>query len=123
MRKRGEILEGAERTPATAKHYIVFYDPLDDSSFVGAIITHAQNALNAAMSVDHFKTKDESSEPFKIQYENSNLVKAKLFKLQDWGPFTRVGELTETGIKFVEATIDHLEPETWGDYLVRTHQR
>lgn len=48
--------------------------------------------------------------------------RTNLFKLQDWGPFTKVGELTDRGIKFIEATIDDLHPETWDDYLARTGQ-
>ena len=97
-------------------------DGYDESAFIGAMITHTRSDRNAEMSVDHFKSKAENGKPFKITYDYSNLVKAKLFKLEDWGPFTMVGELTDQGIKFVEATIDHLHPETWGEYRQRNRR-
>lgn len=115
--KRGDILEASDRRPFAGKHYIIFYDDYNGNDFVGAMITHsAFPDKNVQMEPSHFETADS----YKITYGDSWLVIAKLRKFQSWGPFTKVGKLTDSGIKFVESNIDHLDIETWDEYLNRT---
>lgn len=121
-RKRGDILEGEDRRLKAARHYIVFYDGLDESYFIGAMITHKQLPQNVGMSINHFVANDEDGKPYKVSYDNTLLVVAKLIKFEIWGAFTKVGELTQEGVDFVEKSIDHLPPETWSNYYRRTRR-
>ncbi len=41
-------------------------------------------------------------------------------KFEQWGPFAKIGQLTNSGISFVENNIDNLPAETWEAYLART---
>ncbi|HEX8514553.1 MAG TPA: hypothetical protein VF868_00030 [Bacteroidia bacterium] len=120
MRKRGDILEATDRSFHAGKHYIVFYDGYNDDNFIGAMLTHTVNDKNELMNASHFIEDDEKGNEFKVRFENTHLVKAKLMKFEKWGPFNKVGELTNSGIDFVENTIDHLQTETWDEYKNRT---
>ena len=120
MRERGDIFEANDRGYHAGKHYIIFYSGNSDIDFIGAMVTHSQNEKNVQMSEQHFENISEDGTQYKFQFDNTNLVKAKLFKFESWGPFTKIGKLTDSGIKFVEKTIDHLPAETWEEYKERT---
>jgi len=122
MRERGDILEGKNRRWKAARHFIVFYEERDEYGFVGAMITTDSRELNVAMRPHDFHTTDSEGKPYKISYKNSYLVKAKLFKLESWGRFKKVGQLTGRGISFVEKTIDDLSLESWEEYCERTKE-
>lgn len=118
--ERGDILEASDRRSSAGEHYIVFYDQYDGNDFIGAMITHsAFTDKNVQMNASHF----ESASSYTVIYDDSWLVIAKLRKFQNWGPFTRVGKLTNSGIKFIENTIDQLKLETWDEYKIRTRKR
>lgn len=120
MRKRGDILEASNRAYDAGRHYIVFYDGYDDTNFIGGMVTHMPSHKNAVMNQSHFYRTDSGGNNYKFQFDNSNLVIAKLMKFEAWGPFTKVGELTPEGINFVEITIGDLNSETWEEYRERT---
>lgn len=120
MRKRGDILEANDRRFNAGRHYIIFYDGYNDENFIGAMVTHTENEKNVPMDSTHFEKADADGNEFKFQFEDTNLVKAKLMKFEKWGPFDKVGALTISGIQFVEKTIDSFVPETWEEYIERT---
>lgn len=72
---------------------------------------------NIPMEENHFETKNLDQNNYKIKYQNSHLVLAKLMRLESWGPFRIVGKLTIKGVEFVENHIDNLEKILWEDYL------
>jgi len=117
-RKRGDILEATDRTSGI--HYIVYYNEQNETNFIGGMITHLENKKNKPMKECHFKIFDENGVKYKITYDKTNLVVAKLVKFESWGPFTKVGELTQEGIEFVINTIDKLNSETFKEYSIRT---
>jgi len=121
MRKRGDILKATRRGRNAGRHFIVYYEGHDDLHFIGGMITHHDDSLNVSMKASHFLVNDNiTGNEYEITYDDSYLVKAKLMKFESWGPFTKVGQLSEEGIKFVENTIGGLVSETWEEYLEKT---
>ena len=119
MRQRGDILEASNRARDAGKHYIIFYEGFDEINFIGGMVTHMESERNIAMSENHFEKNDKLGNGYKFQFENTQLVIAKLMKFETWGPFTKVGALSEAGMQFVQNIIDDLPLETWEEYLHR----
>lgn len=120
MFKKGDIIEAENRAIDAGLHYIVYYSGFDDKNFIGGMLTHTFSNKNKQMHVSHFHATNENGAKYKFQFENTHLVIAKLMKVESWGPFKKVGALTEEGITFVTETIDKLSSETWEEYLLRT---
>ena len=119
-RNKGDILEAKNRKFQAGKHYIIFYDGYNDNEFIGGVLTSTDMfPVNIWMDSLHFIEKDEVGTDFKITYKNSKLVPAKLYKPEEWGPFEKVGQLTEEGIAFVEEHIGNLQAEYWQNYILR----
>ena len=113
---KGDILRG--RKGSDAVHPIIFLEGQDDSFFVGAMITHASNRRdNIPMLEEHFKRFDNKGRRFQLYFQRTHLVEAKLLKRLDWRPFSKVGELSHSGIAFVEEKLRGLHPRVWKDYL------
>src|SRR5690606_32681248 len=121
MRSRGDILEASNRAKNAGKHFIIFFDGYDDTNFIGCMVTHLESDNNVKMYQSHFNKTDNNGMNYKFQFDNTNLVIAKLYKVESWGPFDKIGELTTEGITFVEQTIQELPAETWEEYLIRTN--
>jgi hypothetical protein len=119
MRQKGDILEASNRAQDAGRHYIVFYEGFDHVNFIGGMVTHMESERNIAMSQNHFEKNDEAGNSYKFQFGNTQLVIAKLMKFETWGPFSKVGALSEEGIQFIENIIDGLPQETWEEYLYR----
>lgn len=114
--KKGEIFYGRKHSDAI--HPIVFIKDRDVDFFVGAMLTSSNLfSNNILMSIEHIKTKDKTGRNFEFQYQNTHFVKAKLIKRKEWMPFRKIGELTKSGIEFIEYNI-HDKPEIfWEDYI------
>lgn len=118
MIERGDILEARNRNFDAGLHYIIFYAGKDLRHFLGAMLTSSNDYdENVLMHKNHFEKKDLDNNDYKIKYQNSHLVPAKLMKLESWGPFKIVGKLTAEGVEFVENHIDDLDEILWEDYL------
>ena len=116
----GDILEAKDRSENAGIHYIIFYDGYDDSEFIGGMLTSTDLfPQNVKMNVSHFVENDENGNNYKVTFKNSKLVPAKLYKPENWGPFKKVGQLSEKGIAFVEEHIGHLESEFWEEYILK----
>ena len=112
---KGDILKGNRKLGAV--HRIVYLSEWDHLFFLGAMVTHSDQSDNILMSEEHFWVVDQDNKRFEFQFENTYMVRARLFKRQEWGPFDKVGELTEKGIAFVEANLPSREPRPWEEYL------
>ncbi len=99
--ERGDILEGTERDLDKAYHRIVYLDTHDGATFVGAVLTHRRKD-NVLMDEAHFRKIDSENKPYIFVFENTCLVKGRFIKLQNWGPFKKIGEVTAEGLKFIE---------------------
>ncbi|WP_422104484.1 hypothetical protein [Winogradskyella sp.] len=115
---RGDILEASNRNYDTGLHYIIFYAGKDLRHFLGVMLTSSNDyEENISMHESYFEKKDLDNRDYKIQYQNSHIVPAKLMKLESWGPFEIVGKLTPEGVGFIESHIDHLDEMLWEEYL------
>lgn len=117
MMKKGHIFEGRDRKKSAALHYIVYFGKHTDSTFIGVVLTHSSQGSNIRMSKHHFKKTDEQGGEFKFKYENTYIVGRLFIKPEGWGPYLRIGELTEEGIQFVESEIENKEPTTWDEFI------
>ncbi|CAM3789866.1 hypothetical protein FLGE108171_15115 [Flavobacterium gelidilacus] len=123
--KRGYVLRGItnhhvkiENGKPIKGHFMVFYDSIDGFDFQGAMITSKDyNGKNAPMQEEHFFIKNNSEEYFKVTFNNSHMVNAKLHKFYDMGEFIFVGLLTPNGVTFMEELISDLPLITWEKYL------
>lgn len=119
-RNIGDILEAKDRSVNAGRHYIIFFDGYNDSEFIGGMLTTTELfPQNILMTESHFINMDENGNEFKVTYKNSKLVPAKLYKPENWGPFEKVGQLSEEGIAFVKEHIGHLEAEFWKNYILK----
>ena len=114
--KKGEIFWG--RKNSDAKHPIIYLKPKDQNFFIGAMLTHSENKKdNVPMNERHFRRQYFRGGKCKLGFDKNFLVKAKLIKKVEWGPFSRVGELTAEGIKFVEFNIENMNSVFWEAHL------
>jgi hypothetical protein len=115
---KGDIIVGSDRKPTAALHPIVYIEGDLEKDFTGVMLT--KSGLypdNIRMEKEHFKEQDAEGTKFVTQFEDSHFVKVKLMKKIEWGPFTKTGELTEIGIKFIESKLQDLKPIYWEGYL------
>jgi len=118
---KGNILQATNRSVDAGMHYIIFLEQTNEERFIGAMLTGLSIDKNESIPNEFFHTHSERGELYKIPSKQSYIVKAKLIKLESWGPFKIVGSLTGKGHEFVLKLIDHLHPETWEEYIERTN--
>lgn len=118
INKLGDILKGTKRGRDAAFHFIVFLEGKDEASFVGTMLTSSNKYNdNVLMKEAHFNKTDSAGKQFEFQFNNTYFVRRKFIKLSDWGPFSKIGELTPEGIEFIKSEIDVTEPTLWENYL------
>lgn len=116
-REKGDVLHS---NAMEAKHFILFLKGHDDTFFIGAMVTHSaeyKNVKNILMDKEHFCTQDSEGNDYKFLFDKTYMVPATLLKPMEWQPFTKVGQLTDQGVDFVESNIGHMIPKLWKDYL------
>ncbi|MDL2141696.1 hypothetical protein QQY79_04125 [Flavobacterium tructae] len=116
MFQKGDILEAANRELTKGRHFIIYYEGFSQDDFIGGMITHSEINGNLKMDINHFEILDENGEEYKVIYDDSYIVNAKLIKPHVWGPYTKVGSLSVSGITFFENNIAELEPQTFANY-------
>jgi hypothetical protein len=114
---RGQILWGDRNNHKDAIHPIVYLIPSTKSPdhFVGLMLTSTNNFpdRNLIMEVGHFENG--------FVYCNTHVVRALLMKPAEWGPFTEDGNLSASGLLFIENNIPLDEEILWKEYL--TYQK
>lgn len=113
---KGEVFFG--KNNLDGGHPIVYLRNQDKNFFIGAMLTKSSNyPNNILMAEKHFKKKNSAGGEYKFFFSNTHLVNTELVKRDEWKPFTKVGELTDEGIKFVESKIHDTNPVLWEEYL------
>jgi hypothetical protein len=115
--KKGEIFKGTNRKQEAAYHPIVYLENYRGNSFVGAVLTHSEEQGNTLMEKGHFKEVDAEGKKYEINFDNTHLVINRFIKPEEWGPYIKIGELTEEGIKFVELITSGHKAESWEEYI------
>lgn len=114
--KTGEIFIGTKRGKDAAKHPIIFLESQNENSFIGAVLTHGKSERypdNVPMQAEYFMKK------YEFKFNDTYLVGKRFVKPQEWGPFTKVGQLTKKGVNFVDSCVKQYLPESWDDYINR----
>jgi hypothetical protein len=110
--KSGDILRATQRERRKGYHPIVYISGYSDTDFVGGMLTHhANDNCNIKMDSTFFENK--------IGYENTFLVIGKFMKPEEWGPFTKINQLTSNGLSFVIAQTINQPYETFSNYFRR----
>lgn len=115
--KKGEIYYGSKRDRYSAYHPIVFLEGKANGSFIGGVLTHSKRSKNVLMKNEHFEAKDNNGKEYKLSFDNTYLVIGRFVKPREWGPYTKVGQLSKKGIDFIEELIGKLMAEHWDDYI------
>ena len=115
--KKGEIYYGSKRGWDAAWHPIVYLKSNDKDSFVGGVLTHSKDQGNILMKKEHFEEKDSSGRKYKLGFNNTYLVIGRFIKTKEWGPYNKIGQLSEKGVAFVEKATKKFSPKFWDDYV------
>lgn len=111
---KGDIVRATRRKKHEGYHYILVWSDFDEGSdFYGIMLTTAsQYPDNIPMAKDHFLQGKELE-----WHESQHFVNRLFIKFASWGPFSKVGELTEDGVKFITEKLQDIEPLPFEEYL------
>ncbi len=94
-------------------HPIIFWKYTDSNEFVGLMITHATASEYGNLNLNDNSYFDEK----KGDFSKTFIVNALLLKPVDWlAGYSKIGQLSEKGIKYVESVTKGMNPITWDDY-------
>ncbi len=116
---KGDIIKGAK-----TRHPIIYLEDRDQDTFRGLVITHSQTenySDNIQLQKQHFENQDENGSPFEVVFDNSFVVGKYMIKRNDWGPYTKKGQLTEIGILYIEEKIAEEDSVYWNIYTQQTN--
>lgn len=109
----GDIIQGALRGKDKSYHPIIYLGEVDTDTefFLGGMITHSNKFGNLRLQDSHFVQK------INLDSRPSYFVKNYLLKKQEWGPFSKIGELSSEGLDFVQSNLEGSTPEIWDNYI------
>lgn len=113
----GDILKASERSRQAGFHYIIFLGEYHDPTFfVGTFLTHAKgykDYKNILLEESDFSPESE------VKCEHSYFVPALFLKPEEWGPYYKVGALTEQGLFRVRKASEDSEPISYDEFKSR----
>ena len=112
---KGDIINGE-----VTGHPIVFLEKLDEYNFAGCMLTHRRPGPgyeNIALKEEHFEQIDNTGKKYEFLFGETHFVKVRLLKEAAWGPFKKIGEVTEEGMNYLETKLEGQEPINWHHYL------
>ncbi|MEO9868828.1 hypothetical protein [Ekhidna sp.] len=113
MFKKGDILEADKRKFHQGRHMILIWGEYrNEYDFEGLMLTHSDRYPdNVLLDKTHVSNDHE------FRWENTHFVNQLFIKLSDWGPFEKVGEITESGMSFIEEKLTNTEATYYMDYI------
>ncbi|MFC4874162.1 hypothetical protein [Negadavirga shengliensis] len=112
--KKGEIIRATERKKSKGFHYIAVWEDFNEGmDFPGIMLTSStadKYADNIPLDQSHIM------EGHDFKWKATHFVSRVFIKLSDWGPFTKVGELTGLGINFIKENLQDVPPVTFDKY-------
>ena len=110
--KPGDILRATHRNLKEGYHPVIYVSGHSEMNFIGAMLTHHNDTTrNVLVDLTYFVKK--------IGYENTYLVVGRFIKPEEWGPFTKINQVTPEGLSFVNRTIGEQPLETFAKYFCR----
>lgn len=101
----GDVLHGTNnRNKFRIKpHYIIYLGPdkNDEQLFFGMMLTSSPRHGNIALEARHFMQTDEAGKLYRVTFKASYVSPNLYHKKKDWQPFTKVGQLSETGLRLL----------------------
>ncbi len=107
----GDIIIGTHKRRNEAYHPIIYLGEIDETFFSGVMLTHDSRQENIELVNEHFEQKIDNDE------RPSFFVGNYLIKKQEWGPFHKVGKLSEIGLQHIHQNLDGTEPLIWEGYI------
>lgn len=101
---KGDILTGESNSFEEAYHPIIFLRDKNDDFFIGSFISHSKKHGNVILLSSHFNFLKNDDE------RTSYFAPFQLLKTKEWGPFTKIGELSADGIDYVESKLSDDAP-------------
>lgn len=120
---QGDILEATDTSMTAGRHFIIFWSNNHGLSFLGLMLTHSNEKDNIELEASHINEENESGKKYKFQWDDTFVVNQVFYKYDKWGPFTKIGELTTKGLKFINENISDNEPTSFSNYYKNTKQK
>jgi hypothetical protein len=121
MFTRGDIVIGNDRRYSAAKHPIIYLEGDLSVDFIGVMLTSSSTySTNIWLPEEYVISRNEHGDLYVFQHKNTHFVSIRLLKPISWGPFKKVGKITEQGILFIEKEINNIQPIYWDDFLKQT---
>lgn len=116
--KKGDIIRGEKDKRHQARHFVIYLEGSARAP-IGAVFTHSGNySCNKLMQSEYF----EESKKWFDEKQESYLIAHKFQKLEGWGPYCKVGKLTDIGLRFVEELVGNFDSEPYSEYERRTNR-
>lgn len=116
--KKGDIIHGEKHKPHEAHHFIIYLGGSNNAP-IGAVFTHSNGYVcNKLMKSELFAEPEKWFNDERKSY----LIAHKFQKLEGWGPYSKVGKLTDIGLRFVDELIGDLVSEPYSEYEQRTNR-
>ena len=113
---RGDIIRARFRDRLRGFHFIaVWTDFNEGEDFIGIMLTTTTQDMypdNVPLDIAHVNQNEE----FAFEWRESHFVNRQFIKFAEWGPFTKIGELTEIGVTFIENNLQDLLPIPFEEY-------
>ncbi|MFN8295286.1 MAG: hypothetical protein U0T69_03775 [Chitinophagales bacterium] len=106
-RIQGEIFWGGK----IVEHALIYWGAFDKNRFIGVMLTSSPKHGNVPLLETHIKRQSNRGKNFEFQFRHTHIVNAKLIKEETWGPYRKVGELTEEGLMFINDYIKDKKPK------------
>lgn len=105
--RKGDILKGTFRRFEEAYHPVVYLDGPGDAPLAVVLTSSPKYPCNKLLRPEHVESG--------VNHDGQYFVAHRIQKLKEWGPYRRVGRLTEAGIRFIEASLPDGSME-WDQY-------
>jgi len=115
MYTKGDIVVASKRGRDKGKHYIIVWTEFEEGKdFIGIMLTTAtgeEYSDNIALDKTHI------NEEMEFVWKNSHFVNRLFIKFADWGPFRKIGELSSSGVQYVQNSLQDLSPVSFEEYV------
>lgn len=114
--KVGDIVRATKRSRSEAYHHILVWSDFDEGDdFEGIMLTTSTSRNfpdNIQMLESHFSKGHDWT-----WRASQHFVNRLFIKFSAWGPFTKIGQLTEEGIGFVEENLQDIPAMPFDQYI------
>lgn len=111
----GDILIAHDRRLNKGCHPIIYIKSCSSTDFIGGMLTHSKCQNNIKIPGSFFIKEQD--------FTDSYLVRRRFIKFENWGPFTKINQLTPEGVDFVLKQTAEYPEETFYAYYRKLKAR